>query len=123
MSDENISAASGFTERYNAGDWDGMRALLADDAVYDEVATGRRVQGGDAIIAVNKGWKAALPDSEGTITEAFACDDRVILRLTWKGTQSGAMPLPTGGELAPTNRAIEVSACQVCRVTDGKLTE
>jgi steroid delta-isomerase-like uncharacterized protein len=100
-----------------------MRDLLAPDAVYDEVGTGRRVEGADAILEVNKGWKAALPDSQGTIEEAIACDDRVTLRITWSGTHSGPLPLPTGGQLAPTNRQIKVPACQVCRVADGKLVE
>ena len=123
MSEETISAARGFTERYNAGDWDGMHDLMAPDAVYDEAGTGRRIEGADAIIDVNKAWKAALPDSKGTISEAFACDDRVVLRITWTGTQSGPLPLPTGGELPPSNREINVPACQIVRVADGKLVE
>jgi steroid delta-isomerase-like uncharacterized protein len=123
MSEETISAARGFTECYNAGDWDGLRDLMAPDAVYEEVGTGRRIEGPAAIVEVNKAWKGALPDSQGTIAEAFACDDRVVLRINWSGTQSGPLPLPTGGELAPTNREINVPACQIVRVADGKLVE
>jgi steroid delta-isomerase-like uncharacterized protein len=123
MSEESISAARAFTERYNAGDWDGMRDVIAPDAVYDEVGTGRRIEGADAILEVNKAWKAALPDSQGTIEDALSCDDRVVLRITWSGTQSGPLPLPTGGEIPPSNRQINVPACQIVRVADGKLVE
>ena len=123
MSEEAISAARGFTELYNAADWDGMRDLMAPNAVYEEVGTGRRIEGPDAIVEVNKAWKAALPDSQGTIEEAISCDDRVVLRITWAGTQSGPLPLPTGGELPPSNRPINVPACQIVRVADGKLVE
>jgi steroid delta-isomerase-like uncharacterized protein len=123
MSEEGISAARRFTECYNAADWDGMRDLMATDAVYEEVGTGRRIEGPAAILDVNRAWKSALPDSQGTISEAFACDDRVVLRITWSGTQSGPLPLPTGGELPPTNRQISVPACQIVRVADGKLVE
>src|SRR4051794_23979516 len=123
MSEDTISAARGFTERYNDGDWDGLRDMLTPDAVYDEKGTGRRIEGADAILEVNKAWKSALPDSQGKIEEAFSCDDRVVLRITWSGTQSGPLPLPTGGELPPTNRQINVPACQIVRVADGKLVE
>jgi steroid delta-isomerase-like uncharacterized protein len=123
MSEESISAARAFTERYNAGDWDGMRDVIAPDAVYDEVGTGRRIEGADAILEVNKAWKAALPDSQGTIEDALSCDDRVVLRITWRGTQSGPLPLPTGGEIPPSNRQINVPACQIVRVADGKVVE
>jgi steroid delta-isomerase-like uncharacterized protein len=123
MSEEAVSAARGFTELYNAGDWDGMRDLMAPDAVYEEVGTGRRIEGPDAILEVNQAWKAALPDSHGAIDEAISCEDRVVLRITWTGTQSGGLPLPTGGELPPTNRQINVPACQIVRVADGKLVE
>jgi steroid delta-isomerase-like uncharacterized protein len=123
MSEESISAARAFTERYNAGDWDGMRDVIAPDAVYDEVGTGRRIEGADAILEVNKAWKAALPDSQGTIEDALSCDDRVVLRITWSGTQSGPLPLPTGGEIPPSNRQINVPACQIVRVADGKVVE
>ena len=72
---------------------------------------------------MNRGWKAAFPDATGTVTDAFACDDRVALQVTWQGTQSGPLALPVGGQVPATNRKVNVQACQVLRVADGKIVE
>ena len=45
-----IKAARGVIDAFNAGDWEGCKAVLASDSVYDEVGTSRRIQGVAAII-------------------------------------------------------------------------
>jgi len=57
------------------------------------------------------------------VTDAFACDDRVTARMTWEGTQSGALELPGSGELPATNRRMTMHGCQVYRMADGKIAE
>ena len=123
MSDELIAVAREDLEAFNAGDWDRMRACLAPDSVYEEAGTGRRFQGADEIIEANRGWKSAFPEAHGTLTDAFACGDRVAIEVTWSGTQSGALPLPGGAEVPATNREVRIPACQVMRIVDGKIAE
>jgi steroid delta-isomerase-like uncharacterized protein len=123
MSEELIAQAREQTEAYNAGDWDRLRAALTSDSVYRELGTGRTLNGPDEIVAANQGWKEALPDSRGTVTDAFACGDRVGLQVTWEGTHSGALPLPGGGAIEPTGRSISVPAIQIFRMSDGKIQE
>jgi steroid delta-isomerase-like uncharacterized protein len=123
MSEELIAVAREEIEAFNADDWERFRATLAPDCVYEEPGTQRRVEGPDAIIEANQGWKSAYPDAQGTVTGAFACGDRVALEITWEGTQSGALEIPGGGEIAPTNRRVTLQACQVMRVADGKIVE
>jgi steroid delta-isomerase-like uncharacterized protein len=123
MSEDLIQAAREEVEAFNAGDWDRLAATVTDDTVHEEPATGRRVEGKDALIELNRGWKEAYPDATGTITDAFGSDNRVALRITWEGTQSGALGLPGGGEIAPTNKRVTVHACQVFRIADGKIAE
>ena len=123
MSEELIALAREDIDAFNAGDFDRMRALSTDDAVYEEFATGRRIEGADAILEVNKEWKAAFPDAHGTITDIFACGDRVAMQIVWEGTQTGALPTPDGGEIPPTGKHIRTEACQVTRVVDGKIVE
>ena len=122
MSEELIALAREDMEAFNAGDWDRLRALTADDAVYVEPGTGRRIEGADAILDANKAWKAAFPDAQGTITDAFACGDRVATQHVWEGTHSGVLPVP-GGEIPATGQKIRVEACQVSRIKDGKIVE
>jgi steroid delta-isomerase-like uncharacterized protein len=123
MSEDLIALARENVEAFNAGDWDRFAATLADNSVYEEPGTQRRVEGTDAILDVNRGWKAAFQDATGTVTDAFACGDRVAVQITWQGTQSGALQLPGGGEVPATNREVNVQACQVLRVADGKIVE
>jgi steroid delta-isomerase-like uncharacterized protein len=123
MTEDLIAVAREDLEAFNTGDWDRMRKVITPDSVYVEPATGRRIEGADAIIEANEGWKAAFPDARGTITAEFACDDRVVVEVTWAGTHSGPLQLPTGGSIPPTGRRIETPAAQVCRVEDGKLAE
>jgi steroid delta-isomerase-like uncharacterized protein len=122
MSEELIALAREGVEAFNAGDWERFRATLAPNSVYEEPGTQRRLEGPDAIIEVNEGWKAAFPDAKGTITDAFACGDRVAVQITWEGTQSGPLQVP-GGEIPPTGRKVTVQACEVMRAEGGKLVE
>jgi steroid delta-isomerase-like uncharacterized protein len=123
MSEDLIALAREEVDSFNAGDFDRMRALLAPGCVYDEAATGMRAEGPDAVIEVNEGWRAAFPDATGTVTDVFACGDRVAVEITWEGTQSGALALPGGGEIPPSNRRATVRACQVMTAAEGKFTE
>jgi steroid delta-isomerase-like uncharacterized protein len=123
MSEELIAQAREQIEAYNAGDWDRLQAVLTPDSVYRELGTGRTMNGSDEIVAAYQGWKQALPDSIGTVSDAFACGDRVAFQITWEGTQSGALPLPGGGAIEPTGRPINVPAIQILRMADGKVGE
>ncbi|WP_052850977.1 nuclear transport factor 2 family protein [Streptomyces avicenniae] len=53
-----------FWDRMGARDWDGLRALLADDVVVDWPASGERFVGPDNVIGVNEayplGWSITV---------------------------------------------------------------
>jgi steroid delta-isomerase-like uncharacterized protein len=123
MSEDLIRAAREEIEAFNAGDWDRLAAGVTDDTTHEEAATGRSVRGRDALVELNRGWKEAFPDATGTVTDAFACGDRVALSITWEGTQSGPLHLAEGGQIPPTGKRVTVQACQVFRIADGKIAE
>jgi steroid delta-isomerase-like uncharacterized protein len=123
MSEDPIRAARSEIDAFNAGDWDQLAAAVTEDTVHEEPGTGRRAEGRDAFIELNRGWKEAFPDAKGTVTDEFSCGDRVALRITWEGTQSGALELPGGGQIPPTNKRVTVHGCQVFRIADGKVAE
>ena len=91
-------------ESYNAGDFDRLRSLLADDFYEEEVGTQRRIDGADARVAAAQAWKQAFPDEQGTITAAYPNGNTVAIELTWEGTQSGPMATPDGQVLPPSNK-------------------
>ena len=108
-------------ECYNAGDFDGLRSLLADDFYEEELATQRRLEGADARIEAARAWKRAFPDERGTITGAYASGNTVAIELTWEGTHRGPIVTPDGAELPPSNRRVAVRSVEVIEAEDGKL--
>ncbi|RPI26192.1 MAG: hypothetical protein EHM61_12400 [Acidobacteria bacterium] len=105
---------------YNNKDWDAARASMAPGYVYDEVATSRQGRGADEAVALWRGWAAAFPDSKGEIHNVFHSGDTVVVELTWRGTHTGPLQTPRG-TLSPTGKRIELRACQINTVTNGKV--
>jgi steroid delta-isomerase-like uncharacterized protein len=108
-------------ESYNAGDFDRLRSLLADDFYEEELATQRRLEGADARVQAAQSWKRAFPDEHGTITGVYSSGDTVAVEVTWEGTHSGPMAIPDGQELPPSNKRVTVKSVQVIEVENGSM--
>jgi steroid delta-isomerase-like uncharacterized protein len=81
-------------EAFNSSDWDTMSSLMGS-AKYSELGTQRSLSGDDVIEAM-KGWKAAMPDVTGTVTNTFESGDQVVQEVTWSGTHTGPLATPDG---------------------------
>jgi steroid delta-isomerase-like uncharacterized protein len=100
-------AAAAFIDAFNRADWQAFRGTVASDVVYSETGTGRRVEGADAYVELCRGWKTALPDVTGTISNAIASGDLVAQEVVWAGTHTG--PLQTAdGVIEATGSPISV---------------
>jgi steroid delta-isomerase-like uncharacterized protein len=115
-----IEIAKAAVTAYNEKDWNKTRDTLAADAVYDEKATNRRLEGAGQIIEAFQGWANAFPDSKATFIREFASGDTAILELVWKGVHTGPLQTPTGA-IPASNKPIEVPACEVFRVEGEKI--
>jgi steroid delta-isomerase-like uncharacterized protein len=120
--EEMIDVAREEIEAFNAGDWERFKGTYAPDAVYEEFATQRHIEGADDIVKANIQWKEAFPDARGTITSTAASEDTVTLEVTWEGTQSGPLMGP-GGEVPPSNNHVEVKAAQVLKFSNAHIQE
>ncbi|HEX6453232.1 MAG TPA: ester cyclase [Trebonia sp.] len=60
----------------------------------------------------------AFPDLRIGIEDLIAEGDKVVLRLTFRGTHKGSFR-----GLAPTGRGVSFTAIRIYRVADGKITE
>ncbi len=99
--DAMVKIAREQVDAFNKSDWKRMRAGLASNSRYDELATGREIDGPEQIIELFKGWKQAFPDAVGTVTSAVAEGDKAALEVTWKGTHTG--PLVTAEGTVPAS--------------------
>ncbi|MGH7497832.1 MAG: ester cyclase [Gemmatimonadales bacterium] len=104
---------------YNDKNWNAVRASVTPDVIYDEIATGRRLQGVDQAIAAWQGWAKAFPDSKATFDNAIATGNTVVLEVTWRGTHTGPLETPTG-TIAATGKRIEIRACVFVELTGEK---
>ena len=100
---ELLQAARAVVSAFNASDWDKYNDLFTASCLYDEVSTSRRLPGLDAIIPAFKGWREAMPDVKGTVTNAVATGNTVTLEVSWTGTHTGPLQGPTG-TVPPTGK-------------------
>jgi steroid delta-isomerase-like uncharacterized protein len=114
-----IDAAKAPLLAYNQKDWNAVRSNITRDFIYDEVGTGRKVQGADQTIALFQGWAEAIPDSKATFDNVVASGNTVLLEVTWRGTHTGPLQTPKGS-FPPTGKKIELRACAVVELLNGK---
>ncbi len=114
-----IDAAKAPLLAFNEKNWDGVRTSMGGDFVYDEIATGRKVQGAEQAISIWKGWAAAFPDAQATINRELPSGNTVVFEVSWRGTHKGPLLTPEGA-IAPTGKRIDVRACMVVEVAEDK---
>jgi steroid delta-isomerase-like uncharacterized protein len=114
-----IDIAKSSVMAYNEKNWNNVRTALTSDALYDEVATQRKIQGLDQVVDCWQGWARAFPDSKATFHNAIASGNIVCLELSWRGKHTGTLELPTG-PVAATNRSIDIRGCQVFEMSENK---
>lgn len=116
---ELIAAAKAPILAYGEKNWEAMKAACTTNFVYDEIATGRKVEGIDKCLSVWKSWATAFPDSKATFHEAHASASTVIVELSWHGTNTGPLELPSG-PIAATGKKIDIRACIVVNMVGDK---
>jgi len=115
-----VDAAKAPILAYNDKNWEAVSRAIASDLAYDEIGTHRNLRGAADVIAAWKGWAAAFPDSKATFEAVHTSGSTVvILEVTWRGTQSGPLRTPSG-DIPATGKKIEMRACQIVDVKDGK---
>jgi predicted ester cyclase len=97
-----------------------LRALYADDAYEEDVSTGERTVGPDAIVEVSRLFRRGFPNLRMSVDRVHGSGDLVTLETKFQGTHTG--PAVWGNrELPPTNRTVTFGAAEVFKVRDGKI--
>jgi steroid delta-isomerase-like uncharacterized protein len=117
-----VTVARGLVDAFNRSDWEGCTAALTPDCLYDEVGTSRRLQGVAQIIDGLQGWKGAMPDVKGTVTNAISVGHTAILEVTWRGTHTGPLPGPTG-TIPATGKQQTTRSGWLLNIEDGRIKE
>ncbi len=119
--DELVKLARTQIDAFSKGDWELLRGVLASDAHYEEYGTERKVDGPAEIVELFTGWKQAFPDAAGTVTSAFASENKAALEVIWKGTHTG--PLMTAeGAIAASGKSMETPGAVFYTFDGDKIT-
>lgn len=91
--------------------------MAADIIQHEEMPPGvpDGVEGTKMLFAM---LHTAFPDFKATINDLIAEDDKVVVFMTWNGTQDGDwMGMP------PSGKQMSINVIDIFRVADGKLVE
>ncbi len=105
-----IEIAREAVEAFNSSDWERTKAIVTPDYVYNEMGTGRSIEGPDEVVAALKGWKEAMADATGTVTNALVSGNTVTLQVTWEATHTGPLAGPMGTIPASGKRQVTPAA-------------
>jgi steroid delta-isomerase-like uncharacterized protein len=105
-------------EIFNQGNVSVVDQLFAPDFVEHEELPAGIPNDRDGVIQLTTMLRSAFPDFNATIDDILAEGDKVIIRMTWRGTQEGEfMGLP------PSGKSISVGVIDIIRIVDGKVVE
>ena len=112
--DYNLALARrAFSEIYGGGNVGLVDRLYADDFVDDSPGGGK---GRDLIKEAVAGFHRAFPDLRIEIEDAFALEDKVVLRYTAHGTQTGAYY-----DIPPSGKTVSIRGITIFQIANGKI--
>ncbi len=104
-------------EAFNAGQFDVVDTAFTADYL-DHEAGPEAPRGPEGFKGFVRAFRITFPDVEVTVEDLIAEGDRVALRVTWRGTQLGAL-----GGVPATGLPVEFAGFHVYRFDDGKVAE
>lgn len=104
-------------EAFNAGDTEKLLASMAPDFVM-HLAEFPAPLGREAWQEGFEMMRRAFPDLEARVEDVFAADDKVAVRITFRGTHRGEFQ-----GISPTGREVHYVSHEIYRVADGLFAE
>lgn len=116
MDPNEVLARRFFDEVWTGGRYDVADLLLGSD--HRHHISGETLGGAAAVKEMARSLRSAFPDLAFSIEDTICADDKVLVRWTARGTNTGAF----GGRPA-TGRAVEWTGMDLIRVADGRIVE
>ncbi len=118
MSEQNKA----LVRRYYDQLWNKWDLGVADEIIASDIAfrgsLAMTVEGRDGFRRYVNIVRAAFPDFHNTLEDLIAEGDKVVARLTYRGTHRGEM-----FGLAPTGRQVVYTGVAVFRISDGQVVD
>ena len=92
---------------------------LIDPGFIAHVAGGQAVPSGpDGVKQIVAAWRTGFPDGRMVIDDLIGEGNKVVIRMTWRGTHQGDFY-----GIAPTNQQVSVTSIGIDRVVNSKIVE
>lgn len=115
--EDNKATVRRFRDALNAGDVGAAMSVFAQDAVI-HLSGAPGPLNPEAFKQFGGAFLAAFPDGEATVEDVIAEGDKVVSRLTFRGTHTAdLMGMP------PTGQTVAVSELTIDRIADGRIVE
>lgn len=117
--EENKALARRFQDEFvNTGNVDVLDELMTAGTVLHLAGLPEPVRGREAFKQLAMGYYRAFPDLQETTENEVAEGDKVVRRVTWRGTHRGEF-----GGIPPTGKQVVVTGMRIFRIEDGKIAE
>ena len=105
-------------ELFNRGNMGIVGEIFAPDFIEREQLPPGIPSGREGVKVLTTMLRSAFPDFKATIDDILAEGDKVVIRMTWSGTQKGEfMGIPASG------KRISIGVIDIIRITNGKVVE
>ena len=105
-------------ELFNRGNMGIVGEIFAPDFIEREQLPPGIPNGREGVKVLTTMLRSAFPDFKATIDDILAEGDKVVIRMTWSGTQKGEfMGVPA------TGKRVSFGVIDIIRITNGKVAE
>jgi len=105
-------------ELFNRGNMGIVGEIFAPDFIEREQLPPGIPNGREGVKVLTTMLRSAFPDFKATIDDILAEGDKVVIRMTWSGTQKGEfMGVPA------TGKRVSFGVIDIIRIANGKLVE
>lgn len=105
-------------EIFNRGNMSVVDEFFAPDFVEHEELPAGIPNDREGVIQLTTMLRSAFPDFKATIDDIITEGNKVVIRMTWRGTQEGEfMGVP------PSGKSVSVGVIDIIRIGDGKFVE
>ena len=114
---ENKEIVQRYQEIYNSNDLDALAEVVSEDLLTPKIMSGIPA-GIEGAKAAHRIMLAGFPDYETIIDDIFAEGDKVAVRITMRGTNTGSfMGIPA------TGKHVSFTGIYIARIANGKIVE
>lgn len=117
----NVALIRARYDAVNSRDYDRFQGFYADAVLWIDPGLSSPIRGPMAVRKRLEALTRAFPDLRWHLDRIFTQGELVCAEFTFTGTHRGKLEGPAGREVHPTGRAIQLQACGVYTVRDGKI--